>query len=51
MTFQVNKIHKLQDQIESLTYDWVWEDISEHYGVEEVEELNQEPIKDQCLAI
>ena len=44
MSFQVNKMHKLQDQIESLTYDWVWEDIQEQYGVEEVEQLNQEQI-------
>ena len=46
MTFKVNKMHKLQDQIESLTYDWVWEDISEQYGVEELEELNQEQINE-----
>ena len=44
MTFQVNKMHKLQDQIESLVYEWVWEDIREQYGVEELEELNQEQI-------
>ena len=34
MAFEVNKMHKLQDQMESLAHDWVWEDISEYYEVE-----------------
>ena len=44
MTFKVNKMHKLQDQMESLAHDWVWEDISEYYEVEEIEHLNQEQV-------
>ena len=44
MTFQVNKMHKLQDQMESMAHEWVWEDIREQYGVEEIEDLNQEQI-------
>jgi len=44
MTFQVRKQHKLQDQIEQLAYDWAIEDVQEYYGVEEIEELNQEQI-------
>ena len=44
MSFQVHKQHKLQDQIEQLTYDWAFEDVTEYYGVEEIEELNQEQI-------
>ena len=44
MSFQVHKQHKLQDQIEQLAYDWAFEDVTEYYGVEEIEELNQEQI-------
>jgi len=44
MTFEVAKMHKLQDQMESLVYDWVWEDISEQFNVEDVEQLTQEQV-------
>ena len=44
MTFQVYKQHKLQDQIEQLAYDWAFEDVTEYYGVEEIEQLNQEQV-------
>ena len=44
MTFQVHKMHKLQDQMESLAHEWVWTDISEYYKVEEIEDLNQEQV-------
>ena len=44
MSFQVYKQHKLQDQIENLAYEWAITDVQEYYGVEEIEELNQEQI-------
>ena len=44
MAFEINKMHKLQDQIEGIVYDWVWEDIKGQFGVEEVEDLNKEQI-------
>ena len=44
MAFQVNKMHKLQDQMENMAHEWVWEDISEYYKVEEIEDLNQEQV-------
>lgn len=44
MAFQVHKQHKLQDQIEQLAYDWAFEDVTEYYGIEEIEELNQEQV-------
>ena len=44
MAFEVFKMHKLQDQMESLAHEWVWSDISEYYKVEEIEDLNQEQV-------
>ena len=44
MSFQVYKQHKLQDQIEQLTYEWAITDVQEYYGIEEIEELNQEQV-------
>ena len=44
MAFEVNKMHKLQDQMESLAHDWVWEDISEYYEVESLITMNQEQV-------
>ena len=44
MAFQVYKQHKLQDQIENLAYEWAIEDVTEYYGVEEIEELTQEQV-------
>ena len=44
MAFKVNKMHKLQDQMESLAHDWVWEDISEYYEVESLITMNQEQV-------
>ena len=46
MTFEVNKMHKLQDQMESLAYEWVWTDITEQYNVEDVEDLNQKQVNE-----
>ena len=45
-SFGVNKMHKLQDQIETLVHEWVWTDITEHYKVEEVEDLNQDQVNE-----
>ena len=39
MTFQVTKPHKLSDQIEALAYDWVFEDVCQYFGVEDIPEL------------
>ena len=44
MTFQVIKQHKLQDQIESLCYEWAYEDVCEQFKVESIEDLTQEQI-------
>ena len=44
--FEVKKIHKLQDQFESTAYDWAYEDVLEHYGVEEIKDLTQENINE-----
>ena len=37
--FQVHKMHKLSDRMEEMAYEWVWQNISEHFNVEEVEDL------------
>jgi len=42
--FQIFKMHKLQDQMEQMAHNWVWEDISEHFKVEDIEDLNQEQV-------
>ena len=42
--FEVRKMHKLSDQIEQLAYDWAWEDVTEHFGIEEVEDLTAEQV-------
>ena len=44
MTFQVNKQHKLQDQIENLCYDWAYEDVLSYFNVESIEDLTKEQI-------
>jgi hypothetical protein len=41
MTFQVTKPHKLSDQIEALAYDWVFEDVCQYFGVEDIPELTE----------
>ena len=46
MAFEVNMMHKLQDQMESLAHEWVWTDITEQYNVEDVEDLNQEQVNE-----
>tara|TARA_Y100000389_G_scaffold143313_1_gene141546 strand:- start:348 stop:593 length:246 start_codon:yes stop_codon:yes gene_type:complete len=42
MAFEVNKMHKLADQIEQLAYDWVHTDMCEYFGVEEAGQLTKE---------
>ncbi len=44
MTFQVNKQHKLQDQIENLCYEWAIEDVMSYFNVEEIEDLTKEQV-------
>ena len=44
MPFQVNKQHKLQDQIENLCYEWAYEDVLGYFNVESIEDLTQEQI-------
>jgi hypothetical protein len=44
MPFQVNKQHKLQDQIENLCYEWAYEDVIGYFNVESIEDLTQEQI-------
>ena len=40
MAFGPGKVHKLQDQLESIAYDWMVDRVQSHYGVEEVSELD-----------
>ena len=44
MTFEVRKQHKLQDQIESLCYEWAETDVLEYFKVESIDDLTQEQI-------
>lgn len=44
MAFEVNKMHKLSDQIEQLAYDWAWTDVTEYFGIEEIEDLTSEQV-------
>ena len=44
MTFEVRKQHKLQDQIESLCYEWAETDVLEYFSVESIDDLTQEQI-------
>jgi len=44
MTFQVNKQHKLQDQIENLCYEWAIEDVMSYFNVKEIEDLTKEQV-------
>ena len=44
MPFQVNKQHKLQDQIENLCYEWAYEDVLEYFNVESIEDLTKEQV-------
>mgnify|MGYP003633863662 CR=1 FL=1 len=44
MAFQVNKQHKLQDQIESMCYEWAEVDVMEYFEVEAIEDLTQEQV-------
>lgn len=49
MSFEWNRIHKWEDNIESQVTDAVYEYVCEHYGVEEVTELTQEQF-DEVMA-
>jgi len=42
MAFDPGKVHKLQDQFESMAYDWMFERIQEVYGVDDPSELNED---------
>ena len=42
--FQIFKMHKLQERMEQMAHEWVWEDISEHFKVEDIEDLNKEQV-------
>jgi len=44
MPFEVIKQHKLQDQIESLCYEWAETDVLEYFKVESIDDLTQEQI-------
>lgn len=39
-------MHKLQDQFESMAYDWMFERIQEVYGVDDPSELNEDQIQE-----
>jgi hypothetical protein len=46
MTFQWNRIHKHEEQIEQDIYSRVNDQIIEHYGVEEIYNLTSEQIEE-----
>jgi hypothetical protein len=46
MTFEVNKIGKLEDRLEEVAYEWVMSDVNEYFGVNEVSELTNEQIQE-----
>ena len=46
MPFEVMKMHKLQDQLENLAYDWAYEDVCEYYSVEDSLNLTKEQVEE-----
>ena len=46
MAFQVQKIHKLQDQLENQAYEWAYEDVLEYYGIKELEDLTEDQVEE-----
>ena len=46
MTFEVNKIGKLQDRLEEVAYEWVMNDVNEYFGVSEISELTNEQVQE-----
>ena len=44
MTFKVNKMGKLAEQLEELAYDWAHQDVIEYFGVSVLEELTEEQL-------
>lgn len=44
MSFDVPKIHKWAENIENTLTEWAHEQIQEHYGIDEMEELTEEQI-------
>lgn len=46
MAFDPGKVNKLQDQLESLAYDWMLDRVCSFYGVDEVIELSHEQISE-----
>jgi hypothetical protein len=46
MSFEWNRIHKWEENIERDVTDAVYERVTEHYGVEEIEELTAEQVQE-----
>lgn len=44
--FKVYKAHKLMDWIENEVTEWAFAQVTEHFGVDEVETLTQEQIEE-----
>ena len=44
MAFDPGKVSKLQDQLESMAYDWMFGRICTFYGMSEVSELTKEQV-------
>jgi hypothetical protein len=44
--FDVPKIHKWVDNIEGLLNNWSYEDVFEHFGVDNVSDLTEEDIEE-----
>lgn len=41
MAFEVKKMGKLADMLEERAYDWVFQDVQETYGVDNLEDLTE----------
>jgi hypothetical protein len=44
MAFDAGKVHKLQDYLESIAYDWMEDRVKDHYGVAGTDELTKEQV-------
>ena len=44
MSYEWPRIHKVEDNLYMEISEVVWEQVSEHYGVDDIEELTEEQI-------
>ena len=46
MSYEWPRIHKVEDNFYMEISEVVWEQVSDHYGVDEIEELTEEQIEE-----